>query len=204
MKTIEIYANYGVLAAEKRTVYTFDGAHTSATCSEKMTVVVPDGWEIYQNEAGNTMVMTPTGWNYEINDVLGNVNGRPAFQVMDDCAGYEMEYLLTPEEQKEKEEKEKEENKKKKLYVQIQEDEPIKWRYEEDPYYLYYCTNDEREGIFEVNLRENSRSQKQGTLDFTLHGESEKKIKQYFNYKYGKKYNVEFVEDILATTGYYI
>ena len=92
MKTIEIYANYGVLAAEKRNVYTFGAEHPHATCSDKMTVVVPDGWEIYQNEVWNTMVMTPTGWNYEINDVLGNVNGRPAFQVMDDCAGYEMEY----------------------------------------------------------------------------------------------------------------
>ena len=204
MNTIEIYCNYGVLAAEKRNVYTFGAEHPHATCSDKMTVVVPDGWKIYQNQMGQTMTTAPWGWDYDINEVLTDINGRAAFWAMDKNMSYKTAYLFTPEELEEKEEKEKEENKKKKLYVQIQEDEPIKWRYEEDPYYLYYCTNDEREGIFEVNLRENSRSQKQGTIDFTLHGESEKKIKQYFNYKYGKKYNVEFVEDILATTGYYI
>ena len=40
MQTLEIYANYGVLTAEKRTVYTYGAEHPYATCSDKMTVVV--------------------------------------------------------------------------------------------------------------------------------------------------------------------
>lgn len=70
MKTIEIYCNYGVLAAEKRNVYTFGAPHATATCWDKMTVAVPEGWEIYQNQMGQTMVTAPWGWDYDINEVL--------------------------------------------------------------------------------------------------------------------------------------
>ena len=70
MKTIEIYCNYGVLAAEKRNVYTFGEPHATATCSDKMTVAVPDGWEIYRSQMGQTIATAPWGWDYEINEVL--------------------------------------------------------------------------------------------------------------------------------------
>ena len=82
MKTIEIYCNYGVLAAEKRNVYTFGGEHPYATCSDKMTVVVPDGWELCQNEMGRTMVTAPWGWDYDINEVLQG-NEKPCFYALD-------------------------------------------------------------------------------------------------------------------------
>lgn len=82
MKTIEIYCNYGVLAAEKRNIYTFGAPHATATCSDKMTVVVPDGWELYQNQMGQTMVTAPWGWSYEINEVLQG-NEKPCFYAMD-------------------------------------------------------------------------------------------------------------------------
>lgn len=82
MKTIEIFCNYGVLAAEKRSVYTFGAPHATATCSDKMTVVVPDGWELYQNEMGRTMVTAPWGWDYEINEVLQG-NEKPCFYALD-------------------------------------------------------------------------------------------------------------------------
>ena len=83
MKTIEIYCNYGVLAEEKRNVYTFGAEHPHATCSDKMTVVVPDGWELYQNQMGRTMVTAPWGWDYDINEVLTDINGRAAFRALD-------------------------------------------------------------------------------------------------------------------------
>ena len=121
MKTIEIYANYGVLAAEKRTVYTFDGAHTSATCSEKMTVVVPDGWEIYQNQMGQTMVTAPWGWDYDINEVLTDINGRAAFRALDKNMSYKTAYLFTPEELEERAEKEREKQEKGKKKIKIYE-----------------------------------------------------------------------------------
>ena len=82
MKTIEIYCNYGVLAAEKRNVYTFGAEHPHATCSDKMTVAVPDGWEVFQNQMGQTMVTAPWGWNYEINEVLQG-NEKPCFYALD-------------------------------------------------------------------------------------------------------------------------
>ena len=59
MQKIEIYCNYGVLAAEKRNVYTYGGEHQHATCSDRMTVIVPDEWKLYKNTFGATMVESP-------------------------------------------------------------------------------------------------------------------------------------------------
>lgn len=82
MKTIKIYENYGVLGAEKRSVYTYGGQHARATCSDEMTVEIPDGWEAWENAMGETIVTAPCGWNYEINEVLAG-NERPEFMAMD-------------------------------------------------------------------------------------------------------------------------
>lgn len=82
MNTIEIYCNYGVMAAEKRNVYTFGAPHESATCSDKMTVAVPEGWEIYQNQMGQTIATAPWKWDYEINEVLQG-NEYPYFRAYD-------------------------------------------------------------------------------------------------------------------------
>lgn len=106
MKSIEIYCNYGVLAAEKRSVYTFGAEHLHATCSDKMTVVVPEGWELYQNEMGRAMVTAPWGWDYDINEVLTDINGRAAFRALDKNMSYKTAYLFTPEELEEKANKE--------------------------------------------------------------------------------------------------
>lgn len=107
MDTIEIYRNYGVLAAEKRNVYTFVAEHPHATCSDKMTVVIPEGWKIHQNQAGQTMITAPWGWEYDINEVLTDINGRAAFRVMDKSMNYKTAYLFTPDELEEKAQKDK-------------------------------------------------------------------------------------------------
>lgn len=107
MKTIEIYCNYGVLAAEKRNVYTYGAQHPTATCSDKMTVVVPDGWELYQNQIGQVMVKAPWGWDYDLNEVLTDINGRAAFRALDKNMRYKTAYLFTPEELQERAEKNK-------------------------------------------------------------------------------------------------
>ena len=107
MKTIEIYCNYGVLAAEKRNIYTFGAKHPHATCSDKMTVVVPEGWEIYQNQAGQTMVTAPWGWDYDINEVLTDIKGRAAFRALDKNMIHKTAFLFTPEELDERAEKER-------------------------------------------------------------------------------------------------
>ena len=46
---IKIYCNYGVLAAEKRKVYTYGMPHPTAACWDEMTVEIPDGWETFEN-----------------------------------------------------------------------------------------------------------------------------------------------------------
>ena len=65
MQKLEIYCNYGVLAAEKR-----------------KTVIVPDEWKLYKNTFGATMVESPWGECYEISEVLQG-NEKPCFYALD-------------------------------------------------------------------------------------------------------------------------
>lgn len=82
MKSIKIFRNYGVLAAEKRNVYTYGAEHSQAVCSDEITVEIPEGWETYENDLGQTMLTAPWGWNYFINEVLSG-NKNPYFQAYD-------------------------------------------------------------------------------------------------------------------------
>lgn len=82
MKTIEIYQNYGVLGAEKRSVYTFGGEHPHAVCSDRLTVEIPEGWELYETVYGDIAVTSPWGQNYAINDVLSGEK-YPYFRAYD-------------------------------------------------------------------------------------------------------------------------
>lgn len=81
--TIEIYKNYGCLAAEKRAIYTFGGEQPTAVSSDKLTVEIPEGWELCENIYGQKMITDPWGQNYDINQVLEG-NERPAFCVYDE------------------------------------------------------------------------------------------------------------------------
>lgn len=106
MQEIKIYKNYGVLGAEKRNVYTYGGEHVRATSSDEMTVLVPEEWEVYVCHTGQLAVKSPWGWNYGINDVLTDVNGHPAFRVLDKNGRPHTTYLYTAEELEEKRKKE--------------------------------------------------------------------------------------------------
>ena len=55
-----IYANYGMLAAEKRCIY---------TVSEPLDVVIPEKFAPAKNAAGE-IVVTLDGYNYRLQDVL--------------------------------------------------------------------------------------------------------------------------------------
>lgn len=80
----KINCNYGVLAAEKRNVYTYGAEEATATCSETLTVELPenDFFKLYETVSGDLAVETADGLHYSINDVLaGNV--RPEFMVFD-------------------------------------------------------------------------------------------------------------------------
>ncbi len=51
-----------------------------------------------------------------------------------------------------------------------QEDNYWKWWYKETDGDRYFCTNDNGEGVFLVDLTRNDRKQIVGTCDFTLNG----------------------------------
>lgn len=80
--TIDIFKNYGVLAAEKRAVYTYGAEESTAVCSDVLTVKIPDNWECGENHMGELILTAPWGWNYTVNDVLqGDEN--PYFYALD-------------------------------------------------------------------------------------------------------------------------
>lgn len=86
-----------------------------------------------------------------------------------------------------------------KMFIVIPEEgskEPIEWRFENMPEYIYYCTNNSREGIFEINLRENTRTQTAGTCDFCL-SQKNRFVKSYFtkNYKNYERIYVNYILD---------
>lgn len=68
---IEIYKNYGCLAAEKRAVYTYNCPAGTAVCWDKMTVRTPKDWEESENEYKRP-IFRPKGQEYwwEVNDLL--------------------------------------------------------------------------------------------------------------------------------------
>lgn len=79
---IEIYENYGVLAHEKRSVFTYGVPHSQAVCADKLMVKIPNDWELYTTQTGDKAVTAPWGWNYLINEVLAG-NKRPEFNAYD-------------------------------------------------------------------------------------------------------------------------
>lgn len=105
MKTIEIFCNYGVLAAEKRKIYTYGEQHPTATCYDKMVVNIPENYEMFYNASNNLMVETPWGWIYEINELLSDLNGHPVVKAIDKNGKTVTCYLYTEEELKEKKKK---------------------------------------------------------------------------------------------------
>ena len=94
MKEFKIYCNYGVLAAEKRNVYTYGCQHSTATCSDEMLVRLPENnvFSLYENKMGELMVETSWGWSYDINDVLQG-NDTPCFFAIDDSEKGHRVYL---------------------------------------------------------------------------------------------------------------
>lgn len=71
-KTFSIYQNYGVLGAEKRSVYTYSGSHCACVCADEINVTLPenDCFQVYETVTGCLAVGSAWGWNYDIDDVL--------------------------------------------------------------------------------------------------------------------------------------
>ena len=82
MKKMEIVANYGVLAHEKKPVYTHGAEHMHASCSEKIAVKLPAGWDIAQNDYGMQILVDQSGKTWDISDILSSgKDGDPILSV---------------------------------------------------------------------------------------------------------------------------
>ena len=73
MKTT-IYANYGLLAAEKRCVYST--TKSDAIVSDPIDVIIPDEY-ISGRNAANELLITVDGCNYALRDLLSDDNNDP-------------------------------------------------------------------------------------------------------------------------------
>lgn len=77
MTTLKAYANYGVLAHEKKTLYTIGGSAETATYSEEVEVILPEGFEVDENVAGGQLITVPGGETYLANEIFYSSNGCP-------------------------------------------------------------------------------------------------------------------------------
>lgn len=82
IKTLDIYKNYGCLAAEKRNIYTYGAEEATAVCSDVLRVEIPNDWEMEENCHGDLVLLSPWGWNYKVNEVLSG-NEHPYFIATD-------------------------------------------------------------------------------------------------------------------------
>ena len=78
---VKIYANYGVLAHEKETVYT-TVPHEHATASEPIIINLPASVNPGENEAGEILVDL-NGTTYLLAEVLSGTNGDVALKWFD-------------------------------------------------------------------------------------------------------------------------
>ena len=83
MKTIKGFANYGVLAHEKQTIFTIANKHPHATVSEEVEITLPEGWEIGKNSFGEILIDTPTGETYTAEEIISSWGDSPVLSWYD-------------------------------------------------------------------------------------------------------------------------
>lgn len=77
---IKLFKNYGVLASEKRNVYTYGMPNGTATCWDEIDVEIPEELIAGENCYGNLLVEFPDSPHcYPLNDVLAG-NKKPEFR----------------------------------------------------------------------------------------------------------------------------
>lgn len=82
-QTLKGYANYGVLAQEKKVVFTGGNPHCHATVSDKIEIIVPDGFSVSENAFGTILINTPDGITYEVNEILNTRENEPVMSWFD-------------------------------------------------------------------------------------------------------------------------
>lgn len=84
---IKIYANHGVLAHEKETVYTYSNRQ-SKFCDE-IYIEIPEGFKVYDQADGIGIILSADeGYDYVVDELLKNVGDSPAFAYVGKDGGH--------------------------------------------------------------------------------------------------------------------
>lgn len=81
--TIKGYANYGVLAHEKQTIFTVAAPHPRTKVAEKVEITIPDGWEVSENATGEKLIGTPDGKTYLADEIISSYGDSPVLSWFD-------------------------------------------------------------------------------------------------------------------------
>lgn len=69
--TIDVYVNYGCLAAEKVNIYTYSNPHPSAVCFDVVTVEIPSEFDARYNSYGSLILRHPDfSYDYKVDELL--------------------------------------------------------------------------------------------------------------------------------------
>lgn len=96
MEKIRGYANYGVLAHEKKPVFTISNTHAHTTVSEEIEITLPDKWGVGEDRLGRKLIITPDGEKYIADDIISSYGENPALNWYD--GGKEHRIILVWEE----------------------------------------------------------------------------------------------------------
>ena len=84
MTTIKGFANYGVLAHDKQTIFTISEKHPHATVSEEIEITLPDKWEVSRNEFEELLIDTPEGKTYMADEIISSWEDEPVLSWYDE------------------------------------------------------------------------------------------------------------------------
>lgn len=73
------YANYGVLAHEKQTIFTAPNPHSQAVHSERAEIELPEGFKLSFNTMQEPIITAPNGIDYTANEILDSWGDKPVF-----------------------------------------------------------------------------------------------------------------------------
>lgn len=80
---LKAFANYGVLAHEKKVLFTADLPSGKATYSEEVEIMLPEGFDISENASGEQLITVPDGIIYLANEILNGYEESPALSWYD-------------------------------------------------------------------------------------------------------------------------
>lgn len=89
---VKIYANYGVLAHEYQTIYTYGVEHCHAVTSDIVTVDIPDDLISGENYTGDPLLKLPgTKFLWPLSEALSHYGNKPCLRWFD---GYENHRIM--------------------------------------------------------------------------------------------------------------